>query len=110
MTSTLTPPANGRIRKNLASQLDRLDQILDGLADGLNEAVAGAVREALQAVLAELLPKLELLAQAQAAAPAAAVQQPAAAADAVRQWLGRTGPRVRARLRVLGGSWLAHAA
>jgi hypothetical protein len=35
MTTTMNP--NGRVRKNLASQLDRLDQILDGLADGLND-------------------------------------------------------------------------
>ena len=34
---------NGRTtRKTLASQLDRLDTILDCLADGLNEAVATA--------------------------------------------------------------------
>jgi hypothetical protein len=39
---------NGRMpRKSLASQLDRLDSILDGLAEALQGAVADAVREAL---------------------------------------------------------------
>jgi hypothetical protein len=54
---------NGRVRKSLAEQIDRLDQILDGLAEGLNEAVAMAVKEAIgvavkeavQAVLTEVL-------------------------------------------------------
>ena len=48
MTTTLNPSANpnGRSRKSLADQIDRLDQILDGLADGLNEAVASAVKQA----------------------------------------------------------------
>jgi hypothetical protein len=58
-----TTNVNGRVRKSLAEQIDRLDQILDGLADGLNEAVAMAVKEAVslavkeavQAVLAEVL-------------------------------------------------------
>jgi hypothetical protein len=46
MTATVDINSNNRVRKTLASQLDRLDQILDGLADGLNQAVASAVREA----------------------------------------------------------------
>ena len=46
---------NGRVRKSLAEQIDRLDRTLDGLSEGLNEAVATAVREAVQGVLAELL-------------------------------------------------------
>lgn len=40
---------NGTVRvqrKSLASQLDRMDGILDVLGDGLNEAVAGAVDQA----------------------------------------------------------------
>src|ERR1043166_5538730 len=43
MNATMT---NGKMRKTLADQLDRLDQILDVLSDGLNEAVASAVQEA----------------------------------------------------------------
>src|SRR4051812_35668248 len=61
MTQTL--PANGRARKSLEHQLDRLDSILDGLADALNESVADAVKdavgravtEAVRAVVTELL-------------------------------------------------------
>jgi hypothetical protein len=60
---------NGRTRKSLAEQIDRLDGILDGLADGLNaavvtavkEAVSVAVREAVQAVLTEVATNPDLL-------------------------------------------------
>jgi hypothetical protein len=60
---------NGRVRKSLAEQIDRLDGILDGLADGLNEAVVtavkeavgAAVQEAVRAVLSELLTNPDLL-------------------------------------------------
>ncbi|MFT3883347.1 MAG: hypothetical protein QM703_27295 [Gemmatales bacterium] len=56
---------NGRFKKSLAHQLDRLDTILDGLADALNGAVSDAVRqavlqatrEAVQVAMAEVLPK-----------------------------------------------------
>src|SRR4051794_12989128 len=61
MNATLN--ANGRERKSLAGQIDRLDRVLDGLADNLNEAVAdavkaavgAAVREAVAGVLTEVL-------------------------------------------------------
>jgi hypothetical protein len=61
--TTITTNPNGRARKTLAEQIDRLDAILDGLGDALNEAVAAAVsqaagravKEAVQAVLAEAL-------------------------------------------------------
>jgi hypothetical protein len=60
---------NGRAqRKSLATQLDRLDVILDGLADGLNEAVATAVAaavteavgKAVEVVLREVLAAAEV--------------------------------------------------
>jgi hypothetical protein len=62
MTTTTTNP-NGRTRKSLAEQIDRLDAILDGLSEALQGAVAAAVQEAagravqeaVQAVLAEAL-------------------------------------------------------
>jgi|SRR5579884_1569594 len=72
-------------RKTLASQLDRLDTILDVLGDGLNEAVAdavkaavgGAVRDTTQAVLAELLTNPVVLARLRdALAPLAPVAVP----------------------------------
>jgi hypothetical protein len=43
MSATTT--TNGKPRKQLADQLDRLDGILDALAEGLNGAVADAARE-----------------------------------------------------------------
>jgi len=77
MTTTTT---NGQVRKTLASQLDRLDSILDGLSEALNGAVASAVegaveravkqavgeavRETLQAVIAEVVSNPDLLAAA----------------------------------------------
>jgi hypothetical protein len=67
--ATVTTDTNGRVRKSLAEQIDRLDGILDGLAEGLNEAVIAAVKEAagaavqeaVRAVLSELLANPELL-------------------------------------------------
>jgi hypothetical protein len=64
----MTTTTNGQTRQTLASQLDRLDAILDGLADALTESVAaavkeavgGAVQEAVQAVLAELITNRDL--------------------------------------------------
>src|SRR5262245_45108566 len=77
MTTTTT---NGQARKTLASQLDRLDSILDGLSEALNGAVASAVegaveravklavgeavRETLQAVIAEVISNPDLVAAA----------------------------------------------
>ena len=48
-TTTHTNSSNGQVRKTLASQLDRLDAILDSLSDGLNQAVATAIERTLQA-------------------------------------------------------------
>jgi hypothetical protein len=96
---------NGPDRKTLASQLDRLDQILDGLSEGLADAVAGAVqeavervmcqavgravREAVQALLVEIQTNEQLrVALAGAAPPAQGWPHPA----------GGVG-------RVLGGAW-----
>src|SRR5471030_816723 len=51
----MTTMTNGRARKSLADQMDRLDRVLDGLADALDGAVASAMREGVRQVLAELL-------------------------------------------------------
>src|SRR5262245_19488062 len=85
MTNTMQ--MNGPTRKTLASQIDRLDSILDGLSEGLTDAVASAVREAVgldvreavQAVLTEVLtnPALREQLQALAAAQPAAPDDPA---------------------------------
>src|SRR5215467_3201287 len=67
-----TTTLNNGVRKTLASQLDRLDMILDGLAENLNEAVAMAaansvkeivnvaVQEAVRAALIEILTNVEV--------------------------------------------------
>ena len=82
MTTATT--TNG-VRKTLASQIDRLDSILDGLSENLNQAVADAVqgavglavrqavgqavKEAVQAVLAEVLTNADLLAAVRGIVP-----------------------------------------
>jgi hypothetical protein len=83
MSSTNT---NGHVaRKTLASQLDRLDSIIDALANGLNETVADVVKQAVtvavsqtvEAVLRKVLSRPELLRQlAGPAAPVATVVEP----------------------------------
>jgi hypothetical protein len=76
----MTTTTNGQVRRTLASQLDRLDSILDGLSEALNGAVATAVegaveravkqavgeavRETLQAVIAEVASNPDLVAAA----------------------------------------------
>ena len=77
MTAIMNPNTSGTSqRKTLASQLDRLDNILDVLSDGLNEAVASAVegavaaavREAVQLAVMELLTNPSLLQRVREAA------------------------------------------
>jgi hypothetical protein len=64
--------SNGQPRKTLASQLDRLDGILDGLdaapAGAVQEAVEQAVKQAVQAVLTEVLTNRQLQEELQQAA------------------------------------------
>lgn len=88
MSASVQSGLNGRFKKSLAYQLDRLDSILDGLADALNGAVADAVkqavgeaaREAVKVAMAEVQPQQpakqehpaqRLLAQAKAKATSA---------------------------------------
>lgn len=82
MTATTTTPAESNVqqRKTLASQLDRLEGILDGLdtalAGAVQEAVEQAVKQAVRAVLTEVLTNRELQEQLhQAAPPASAPEQ-----------------------------------
>ena len=91
MSATLT---NGRARKSLAEQIDRLDSVLDGLADGLNEAVATAVKEAVRAVLTEVLTNPELLARLHPAQAIAVPEPPRPS-----RWLARAWDGVRSALR-----------
>src|SRR5262249_14212650 len=89
-------------RKTLASQLDRLDGILDALdvalAEAVRDAVAGAVREAVVAVSRELMTNPEILAAvAAAAAPAAPLARPAGSPP--EQPPPGRAPSVRGRVR-----------
>jgi hypothetical protein len=76
MTTTTT---DGRTRKSLAEQIDRLDAILDGLADALNEAVADAVKDAVTAAVQEAVHAavVEVLTNAELRKRLGVVQTPA---------------------------------
>jgi hypothetical protein len=52
MTNTTINNGNAQ-RKQLSTQLDRLDQILDGLSDALTQSVADAVKEVIGQVVSE---------------------------------------------------------
>src|SRR5262245_19983946 len=102
MTTSMT---NGRTRKSLAEQIDRLDMILDGLADALNEAVAQAVKEAVafavKAAVAETLTNPELRRRFTPTAERPTV---------LRRWLGKVrsaGEAVKAQALRLG-RWVAN--
>jgi hypothetical protein len=82
-TSTAT---NGKPRKQLSDQLDRLDGIIDALAEGLNGAVADAAREgtrlAVKDAIIEIMtnPDLRALLSPQLPHPAASTPPAAPAA------------------------------
>ena len=97
MTATTT--TNGKPRKQLSDQLDRLDSIIDALAEALPEAVADACREgARQAVrdaVVEILSSPEL--RTLVAGPAdGRVAQPADPAPATPGPWSRFKAKVRA--------------
>ena len=107
MTTTLT---NGRQRKSLADQIERLDSILDGLADGLNEAVATAVKEAVRAVLTKVLTNPELLARLHPVQPIAVPEPPRPSRWLARAWDGvRSAIRWTAEKGRAGWLWLGQA-
>jgi len=96
---------NGRPRKSLGDQIDRLettlaqfDTMLDGLADGLQNTIADAVGSAVvtavttavQTTLSELLRQPELFARAGLAVPPP---------EARRSWLSRLAQGVRNGIR-----------
>jgi hypothetical protein len=77
--STTKSNVNGQERKTLASQIDRLDSILDSLSEALSEsvstavqeAVSLAVKEAVQTVLTEVITHPELRDRLQPPSPPA---------------------------------------
>ena len=126
--TTTTTGMNGKVRRSLAEQIDRLDQVLDGLSDNLNDAVAAAVKEATtqavrQAVhqaLAEVLTNPDVLTLIGGAARLHAPPSPQPASGgpglgerlgAVRDWAGKQlqaaqtacGIGASLGLRALGG-------
>jgi hypothetical protein len=118
MTNTMQ--RSGPARKTLASQLDRLDGILDGLSEGLSDAVALAVREAVglavqeavRAVLTELLTNPALREQLQKAAPPdpppPAERTPEGGRGRLAALCGRVSDKLRSACRV-GAGWLRQA-
>jgi hypothetical protein len=114
---TMTTTMNGPVRKSLAQQIDRLDQMLDGLSEALHESITAAVKdavglavkEAVQAVLTELLasPAIQEALRAGAAVPAAANHATAPTSrptlrerlTRVRGWLGA---RLKAAAQAVG--------
>jgi hypothetical protein len=116
--SMTTTNADGRARKSLAEQIDRLDAILDRLSEALEgavtaavtQAVGVAVKEAVQGVLAEVLtnPALPERALPAASQPAPRADSPSVLRPPARPatWLGA---RARSCVRAcLGGLCWAH--
>src|SRR5262245_38460804 len=111
---------NHAARKSLASQIDRLDGILDGLAEALNESVADAVRgvvgqavrEAVEATAKELLASPALLSlalqahRAETGPGAPQSEEPArrSPAWALRGALGRAGQLASGAARAARGA------
>src|SRR6516225_5333941 len=114
---TNTTQMNGPARKTLASQLDRLDRVIDGLSEGLNDAVASAVREAVglavqeavQAVLAEVLTnpalreQLQRPAEAESAPPDDPANRSGGGKGRLAALCGRVRDKVRSACRIGAG-------
>src|SRR5262245_27238335 len=87
-----TTSTNNTMRRTLASQLDRLDGILDALGNSLNEAIADgvktAVSEAVKQAVVEVLTNEELQRHLQSPAPQAPLPSPREA-EVSGNWLAR---------------------
>lgn len=90
--STTTPSLNGRMKKTLFFQLDRLDTILDGLAEALNGAVAEAVKEAVGPAAREAVKVAlhEAMAQVAVEKPQLVAEKPQAAPSEVVGFWSKT--------------------
>jgi hypothetical protein len=104
MTLTMNAGGNGKVRKSLASQLDRLDAMLDGLGEAIPQVVAETIRavagpmvqEAVQAALKELLSNPAILEKLRIATAPVAPAPTAQLKVTVRERLARAWRRVRA--------------
>ena len=108
-TETMRPSANGNNqRKSLASQLDRLDRILDGLdgalagaiTDAVKDAVSTAVAETVRATLIEIVSNPQVLSLLRGVVPA--IVQPAS--QAAQAATSEPAPHGRIR-RGLTSAW-----
>src|SRR6187200_1474253 len=85
--SATTTATNGKPRKQLSDQLDRLDGILDAIAEGLPGAVTDACREGARAAVKDAIieivtnPELRALLAPAQTAPAAVVAAPELATE-----------------------------
>jgi hypothetical protein len=94
---------NGNTRRTLASQIDRLDAILDGLGDALHQAmvaavqpaVATAVREGVQGAFTELVTNPDVLALFRMMGE----PNPWPAAMVEKSWTGRTWDWLKTRVQ-----------
>ena len=115
MTSTATA-TNGRPRRQLADQLDRLDGIIDALAEGLNGAVADAAREgtrlAVKDAILEILTNPDLRALIATAAPAdkRSAQPVTPPGPPALGWWGRAKAKAAAVTRATRRRWRSAAA
>ena len=108
---TLRPSANGNNqRKSLASQLDRLDRILDGLdgalagaiTDAVKDAVSTGVAEAVRATLIEIVSNPQILSLLRGVVPS--IVQPAGQQEAQAPHASEPAPHSAIR-RGLTSAW-----
>ncbi len=101
---TATACTNGKPRKQLADQLDRLDGIIDALADGLNQAVADAAREgtrlAVKDAIVEIMTNPELRALLAPAQPVPAPAPVPPQSEAVTPAPKKPGPWTRVKAKI----------
>ncbi len=79
-----TMMSNGKLRRSLSAEIDRLDHILDGLSEALQATIAEAVAAAVQQAVREVLTSPQVT---QHFARAAETKRTAPRVDWRRRWL-----------------------
>jgi hypothetical protein len=104
----MTTTTNGRARPTLATQIDRLDRLLDGLSENLTEAVADAVRaavlQAVETVLTEVLTNPAVLAKLRDALPPATTVTPPVARPSWKERMAKVWSWLGAKVRLVVGA------
>src|SRR5438094_7014911 len=100
----MTTTTNGRpARPTLATQIDRLDRLLDGLSENLTEAVADAVKaavvQAVETVLTEVLTNPAVLAKLRDALPPATTVTPAVARPSWKERMAKVWSWLSGKVR-----------